>query len=211
LILKMFDESSLPPAYPTQTYTPPSSETTTAPVYTPLYTSEEQAEAQSPSPLASRNLPPSRPLQRPDRLELTTQSTTVNIGQSSEYDDEESDNTSTSLTKTSKPFTCSDFFAMVFVLVFCGMFITMIRAAMALEENSRYLKLVYGSRQTVTKTVTQVITVLEPGLASTVTVTADMHKTEGMVTPTHEETVEETVTETVMETVMETVTTIQWV
>jgi hypothetical protein len=143
-------------------------------------------------------------------LELTNQSTTIDIEPSSE-DDEESDNTSTSPTKSSKPFACGDFFAMVFVLVFCGMFITMIQTALALDENSRYLKLAYGPRQTVTQTITQVITVLEPGLASTVTVTADMHKTEGMVTPTHEETAEETVTETVMETVMETVTAIQWV
>jgi hypothetical protein len=92
---------------------------------------------------------------------------------------------------------------MVFVLIFCGMFITMIRAAMALEENSRYLKLVYGSRET----VTQLITMWEPSPASTVTVTAELHKTEGTATQTHEQTVEEILTEWVMETATAT----QWV
>lgn len=175
----MFADSDSPPAYPTHTDIPPSSEATTAPAYTPRYTSTDQAEAQAPSLRASRTLPPSRPLQRSDRLELTNRAPPINIGQSSERD-EEASNTSTTSTTSSKSSGCGNCVALIFCIYLIGLFGTMCAAAIyltdtaiALRDNSWWLKRMYEGRPTVTWTVTQTVTKTDPVLASTVTITAD--------------------------------------
>jgi hypothetical protein len=152
----MWIESNPPPAYATYVVVPPSCEATTAPAYTPRQTSPDQAGTSSPSSRASRHLPPSRPLQRSDRLELTNQSTTINIGRPSERD-EECGNTSNSSSKSSKSDTCFDLVAAIFALCFVSMFVTMVCTAIfltedaaALKESSRVLDRVYGPRHTVT-------------------------------------------------------------
>ena len=79
------------------------------------------------------------------------------------------------------------------------MFVTMVCTAIflsedaaALKESSRVLDRVYGPKHTVTQTVTR----LEPGLASTVTVTAEIYRTVGTVTHEYVERITETVTQT---------------
>jgi len=192
----MLHDPDSPPAYSTHTDIPPSSKATTAPAYTPRYTLTEQAESQSPPPQASRNLPPSRPLQRSDRLELTNQLPTSNTGQTSERD-EEANNTSTASTRSSKSGDCGNCVALIVGIYLMGLFGTMCATAIyltstaiALEDNSWWLKRMYEARPTVTWTVAQTVTKLDPGLASTVTVTADGYRTaatatqEGVVTVT---------------------------
>ena len=59
----MYAESDTPPAYPTHTDVPPSSEATTAPAYTPRYTSTDEAEGQpasSPAYPMQTDIPSSR-------------------------------------------------------------------------------------------------------------------------------------------------------
>lgn len=79
------------------------------------------------------------------------------------------------------------------------MFVTMVCTAIflsedaaALKESSRVLDRVYGPKNTVTQTVTR----LEPGLASTITVTAEIYRTVGTVTHEYVERITETVTQT---------------
>lgn len=233
----MYAESDTPPAYPTHTDVPPSSEATTAPAYTPRYTSTdeaegqpasspaypmqtdipssreaaaalaytprytptEQTEAQTPPAQASRNLPPSRPLQRPDRLNLTNQLLTSNTGRTSERD-EESGNTTTNSSKPSKSSGCGDCVAFIFCIYLIGLFGTMCATAIyltstaiALKDNTWWLKRMYEGKPTVTWTVTQTVTKLDPGLASTVTVTADGFRTLGIEAQESVVTVTETV------------------
>jgi len=72
----------------------------------------------------------------------------------------------------------------------CATAIYLTSTAIALEDNSWWLKRMYEARPTVTWTVAQTVTKLDPGLASTVTVTADGYRTaatatqEGVVTVT---------------------------
>ncbi|KAG9520714.1 hypothetical protein KCV07_g4071, partial [Aureobasidium melanogenum] len=171
-------ETEQPPAYPTHTGIPPSNEATTAPAYTPRCNSWDEHDDTSPLQ-HSRSLPPSRPLQRPDRLELTDQPTTINIGQSTETPN----NTKTTPTKNSnKEDTCATVFGLVFCSTFAALLITMVycavflrRDAAAFNENSRALKeLKYEmshTKETVTQTLTAVIR------ESAVTVTEAVTKT----------------------------------
>ncbi|KAH0289447.1 hypothetical protein M436DRAFT_82563 [Aureobasidium namibiae CBS 147.97] len=180
----MLHESDSPPAYTTHADIPPSSEATTAPAYTPRYTPTEQAESQSPTPRASRNLPPSRPLQRTDRLELTNQPPTSDTDRTER--DEEAGNTSTAAGRSSKSGDCGNCVALIVCIYLMGLFGTMCATAIyltstaiALKDNSWWLKRMYEARPTVTWTVTQTVTKLDSGLASTVTVTADGYRTTG--------------------------------
>jgi hypothetical protein len=194
----MFAESNPPPAYPTPTHMPPSSETATAPNYTPLYTSTGQAEAQASPHQASRNLPPSRPLECSDLLGHTNQSTTINIGRPSERD-EEAANASTSpanhpdpdaRTKAAGTLCCLFFLLIVITMIASAAFLK--DDAAALEENSRVLDRMFESRKTVTETVTR----WDSRLAGTVTVTARAHKDAGTVTEEYMQRITETVIQT---------------
>ena len=157
----------------------PSNEATAALPYTPRPTSADQTEAPSPSPSAraSRHLPPSRPHQRPDRLELTNQSTTINIGRSCPRD-EESGNTSTTPTKDLESDACSQFIGGIFLVSFLCMFVTMVCTAVflnessaALKDNSRYFDRMYSSKTTVTQTVTKTVGTVTQGYVERVTET----------------------------------------
>lgn len=194
----MLREPDAPPAYPTHTDISPSSDATTAPAYTPQYTSTGKAESQSQPSRASRNLPPSRPHQRPDRLELTNQSVTINTGRTSERDVESGD-TTTHTSRTPKSSGCGGCIAFIFCIYLAGLFGTMCAAAIyltdtavALKDNSRWLKQMYEGKPTVTWTVTQTVTKLDPGVVSSVTATADGYR--ASKTEAQESTV--TVTET---------------
>ncbi|KAG9754019.1 hypothetical protein KCU73_g5751, partial [Aureobasidium melanogenum] len=162
-------ESEQPPAYPTHAAIPPSSEATTAPAYTPRYPSFEEHDDTSPL-RTSRSLPPSRPLQRPDRLELTNQSTTINIGQAAQTQAPETpDNTTpTPTNKSGQGDTCDGVIALFLFCFFAALLITMVYSAVflrrdsaAFNENSRALKeLKYEmshTKETVTATLTAVI------------------------------------------------------
>ncbi|KAG9853914.1 hypothetical protein KCU98_g5550, partial [Aureobasidium melanogenum] len=163
-------QSDQPPAYPTHAAIPPSSEATTAPAYTPRYPSFEEHDDASPLQ-PSRSLPPSRPLQRPDRLELTNQSTstTINIGQAAQTRAPETpDNTTTTNTTKSKndePGPCfvacmmAFFLAFIITWIYCAVFLK--RDTDAFKENSKFFEeLKYEmsrTKKTVTATLTAVI------------------------------------------------------
>ncbi|KAH0027272.1 hypothetical protein KCU78_g4022, partial [Aureobasidium melanogenum] len=170
-------QSDQPPAYPTHAAIPPSSEATTAPAYTPRYPSFEEHDDTSPL-RTSRSLPPSRPLQRPDCLELTNQSTTINIGQAAQTQAPETpDNTTPIPTKKSgKGDTCDGVIALFFFCFFAALLITMVYSALflrrdsaAFNENSRALKNLKYEMSHTKKTVTQTLTAVIRESAVTVT------------------------------------------
>jgi hypothetical protein len=195
----MIAETNPPPAYPTPTHMPPSSETATAPNYTPLYTLTERAETQASPHQASRNLPPSRPLECSDRLGHTNQSTTINIGRPSERD-EEAANTSTSPASPRDPdagakaagaFCCLFFLLIVITMISSAVFLK--DDAAALKENSRVLDRMFESKKTVTETVTR----WDSRLVGTVTVTAGADKDAGTATEEYMQRITKMVTQTV--------------
>ncbi|CAD0099815.1 unnamed protein product [Aureobasidium mustum] len=173
-------EFDQPPAYPTHVAIPPSSEATTAPAYTSIHEDPLQP---------SRDLPPSRPLQRLDRLELTNQSTTINIGQAHEA---LTDNSTTEPTKSkNKDDTCCACAALCFFLAIVALLVTMIYCATSLKrdvaafkENSKVLEEVKHEMQHMKETVTA-------------TVTAIIHETERISKRGHVDKITETVTQTV--------------
>ncbi|KAG9700246.1 hypothetical protein KCU95_g802, partial [Aureobasidium melanogenum] len=174
-------ECDQPPAYPTHAAIPPSNEATTAPAYTPRYPSFDENDDTLPLQ-PSRSLPPSRPLQRPDRLELTNQSTstTINIGQAAQTQTQAPgtpDNTTTESTKKfHKPDTCDKMIGLFFFSFFVALLITMIYSASflkrdsdAFKENSRvYEELRHEMSQT-QKTVTATLTAVIRESKATVT------------------------------------------
>ncbi|KAG9944135.1 hypothetical protein KCU85_g8159, partial [Aureobasidium melanogenum] len=172
-------ECDQPPAYPTHAAIPPSNEATTAPAYTPRYPSFDDNDDTLPLQ-PSRSLPPSRPLQRPDRLELTNQSTstTINIGQAGQTQTPETpDNTTTEPTKKPhRPDACDKMIGLFFFSFFVALLVTMIYSASSLKrdsdafkENSRVLEeLRYEMSQT-KKTVTATLTAVIRESKATVT------------------------------------------
>lgn len=132
-----------PPAYPTHATILPSSEATTAPAYTPRYRSVDENDDTLPLQ-PSRSLLPSRPLQRPDRLELTNQSTstTINISQAAQTQAPETpDNTTPTTTKKSdKPDTCDKMIGLFFFGFFVALLVTMIYSASFLKRDSDTFK-----------------------------------------------------------------------
>ncbi|KAH0361203.1 hypothetical protein KCU65_g8917, partial [Aureobasidium melanogenum] len=190
-------QSDQPPAYPTHAAIPSSSEATTATAYTPRYHSLNDNDDTQPL-RTSRSLPPSRPLQRPDRLELTNQSTstTINIGQTAPAQTQAQasqapENTTTEPTKSKKKdgdppdgvIVCTVIFCLVFMITWIYIAVFLKRDTDAFKENSKaFEELRYEMSQT-KKTVTATLTAVIRESSATVT-----------------EKVTETVTQTIMPT-----------
>jgi hypothetical protein len=160
------------------------------------YLPTEEAEAHSCPAQASKNLPPSRPLEHSDRLGHTNQTTTINIGRHSSHD-EEAANIFRDSTKPSEPDACGNTFGFLVCLIFLCMFITMVATAVflqddatALKENTRVLS---EMMDTTTKTVTQTVTRWGSQSPSAVTVAAENHKVMGTMTEEDAQSIADTV------------------
>lgn len=189
-------ESDQPPAYPTHAGIPPSSEAITAPVYTPRHSSVDDHDDTSPLQ-PSRNLPTSRPLQRPDRLVLTNQSTTINIGPVAES----LANTTTEPNKSKNKgdgadvaVSCCGLFCLALLITMICTAVVLNNDAEALDKNSRVLKELQDEMLHAKETPTSTITRWD---ASTVTLTAVIRSSESTVFEEYVEIITETVTHTV--------------
>jgi hypothetical protein len=164
--------------------------------YNPQYTLTKEAEGHPCPTQASKNLPPSRPLEHSDRPGHTNQTTTINIGRHSDRD-EEAANISSGSTKPSEPDACDKAFGSLMCMIFLGMFITMVATAVflqdgatALKENTRVLS---KMMQTTTKTVTQTVTRWGSQSPSAVTVAEENHKIMGTMTEEDAQSIADTV------------------
>jgi hypothetical protein len=164
--------------------------------YTPQYASTGEAEAHPCPAHASKDLPPSMPLEHSDRPGHTNQTTTINIGRHSDRD-EEAANISSGSTKPSEPNACEKTVVSLFAMTFLGMFITMVATAVflqddatALKENTRVLS---KMMDTTTKTVTQTVTRWGSQSPSAVTVAGENHKIMGTMTEEDAQSIADTV------------------
>lgn len=180
-------ESDQPPAYPTHAAIPPSSEATTAPAYTPRHPLVDDHDDTSPLQ-PSRSLPPSRPLQRPDRLELTNQSTTINIGHAAEPLANTTPTPTHPKSKDDDPGTCfmicMSAFCLTFIITWIYIAVFLTHDSEAFDKNSKTLEEVKYEMQHSKETVTQIVT-------------AVIHETAEVTKEGHIEKVTETVAQTV--------------